>query len=188
MSAHGLSDQQRRFADGILQGRTQRDAYANAGYKARGASADANAARLLKNAKVAAYLAEKRAKLEKKAEINAERVLRELARIAFADIRNLFTWDEERACYIPSRELTDDEAAAISSVKSKTVRYTREDGTEEERIELELKTYDKLSALEKIGKNLGMFTDKVEHTGPAGGPVEVQVTHRIIDSGNGDRD
>jgi len=36
----------------------------------------------------------------------------------------------------------------------------------------------------------GAWRDKREHehTGPEGGPVEVQVTHRIIDSGNGDRD
>ena len=35
-------------------------------------------------------------------------------------------------------------------------------------------------ALELLGKHLGLFTDKLEHSGPGGGPVEITVTRRII--------
>lgn len=105
-------------------------------------------------------------------EITADRVLQELARIGFADIRDLFEWDEERAAFIPSRDLTEDEAAAISEVQSETTTYTETDKDyTETKIKLKLKTYDKLSALEKIGKHLGLFSDRlkvegrIEHSG-----------------------
>jgi len=40
-------------------------------------------------------------------------------------------------------------------------------------------------ALELIGKHLGMFTDKVQHSGPDGGPHEVRVVHEIVDPSAG---
>lgn len=37
---------------------------------------------------------------------------------------------------------------------------------------LEVKMHDKVAALTKVGQHLGMFTDRVEHTGKGGGPIE----------------
>lgn len=112
----------------------------------------------------------------RRTEITADRVLQELARIGFADIRDLFTWNEERTAFVPSRDLTADEAAAIAEVQAETTAYTTQDGVTETKIKLRLKTYDKLSALDKIGKHLGMFVDRVEHTGKDGGPI----THAVF--------
>lgn len=36
-------------------------------------------------------------------------------------------------------------------------------------------------ALELLGKHVGLFGDKVEHTGAAGGPIAVTITHVIVD-------
>lgn len=33
--------------------------------------------------------------------------------------------------------------------------------------------HDKVAALQLVGRHLGMFTDKTEHSGPAGGPIQV---------------
>lgn len=38
-----------------------------------------------------------------------------------------------------------------------------------------------LKGLELLGKHLGMFKDKVEHTGPNGGDINVIITRRVID-------
>lgn len=35
-------------------------------------------------------------------------------------------------------------------------------------------------ALELLGKHLGLFKDKVEHSGPGGGPIEVTKIERVI--------
>ena len=38
-----------------------------------------------------------------------------------------------------------------------------------------------LKGLELLGKHLGMFKDKVEHSGPNGGDINVTITRRVID-------
>lgn len=157
-----MTSKQARFVEEYLVDLNATQAAIRAGYSAK--RADAIGYENLRKPEIQAAIEEARQRLSEKTEITAERVRNELARIAFADIRNLFSWDEERACYVPSRELTDDEAAAVSSVKAKTRHFTTEMGTETT-IELELKTYDKLGALDKLGKHLGMFVEKVEHSG-----------------------
>ena len=37
-----------------------------------------------------------------------------------------------------------------------------------------------LKGLELLGKHLGMFKDKIEHTGPNGGDINVTITRRVI--------
>lgn len=38
---------------------------------------------------------------------------------------------------------------------------------------VEIKNADKLKAVEMLGRYLGMFTDKTEHSGPGGGPIHL---------------
>lgn len=38
---------------------------------------------------------------------------------------------------------------------------------------VEIRTHDKIGALLNVGKHLGMFKDRVEHSGPDGGPIEL---------------
>lgn len=67
----GLSEQQRRFADYILKGKTQQDAYIKAGYSVKNVeTARVNASRLLTNAKVAAYIAERQERAAERAEVS----------------------------------------------------------------------------------------------------------------------
>lgn len=153
----GLSDQQRRFADGILKGKSQREAYESAGYKARGDSADSKAARLVRNGKVAAYLAEKRQKLEKETEITVERVLRELAIVGFSDHEHYEA--DARGNLRLAAGVSPHASRAISSIKRKVRTFTDEDGNTEESVEVEYKLWNKNQALDSIGKHLGMFKD-----------------------------
>lgn len=125
----------------------------------------------LRKPKIARAIQAALGKRAERTEVTADRVLTELARIAFADLRDLFTWDEERACFVPSRDLTEDQAAAISSIKAKTTRIPRENGDDLEEIRLELKTYDKVAALREIGKHLGI-AEKLDLSGS----VDVKVS------------
>lgn len=172
-----LNPKQQRFVDEYLIDLNATQAAIRAGYSAK--HADVQGPRLLGNAGVAAAIQTGRARLTRKLEVTQERVLQELARIAFADMRDLFTWDEERACYIPSANLTDDQAAAVSAVEAETLRTTAPDGTVDTKIRLKLKTYDKKGALDSLAKHLGMFVERHEHTGRDGGPIE---THELSDT------
>lgn len=118
--------------------------------------------RLLENVGIAAAIKEHQDKRAKKLEITADRVVREFARVGFSDIRVLMKWGEDRVTFIPSGDLDEDAAAIVSGVKSKTKHYTDKEGGSETTVELELKTYDKVSALTQIGRHLGMFKDRME--------------------------
>lgn len=105
-----ITDQQRRFADFILQGKTQTEAYKLAGYKSKDDDvAGANASRLIGNDRVAAYLASKREKVAKKLELTTEHFARRLERLASA---------AERAA-LPSTEPSDDETTDVLMVTPK---------------------------------------------------------------------
>lgn len=162
-----LNNKQACFVEEYLKDLNATQAAIRAGYSAP--TAHVSGPRLLSNVRVAAAIQAAQAARSARTEITADRVLQELARIGFADVRNLFTWDEERSVFIPSRDLSDDQAAAVSGIEAETTSYTTEDGVTETKVKLKLRTYDKVAALEKIGKHLGMFIDRVAN--PDGSPL-----------------
>lgn len=93
------------------------------------------------------------AERSKRTGVNADRVVMELAKIAFVNAMDVI--DQETATV--KDDASSDDTAAIQSVKVKTFG---EDG-----LEREIKMADKLKALELLGKHLGMFKDKVELSG-----------------------
>lgn len=90
---------------------------------------------------------------DKKLEISVERVLREFARIAFSDIRKIFT---ENGNLINPSKLDDDTAAAISGVEVVTTAIGTGDDVHIEYTH-KIKTYDKQRSLENLAKYLHLF-------------------------------
>lgn len=88
--------------------------------------------------------------------ISQDRVINEIAKVAFLNPADVIDLNEAAVKDGAHREDT----ACIASVKVKTV--PTDDGVISER---EVKTYDKLKALELLGKHLGMFTDRVKMEG-----------------------
>jgi phage terminase small subunit len=93
------------------------------------------------------------AERSKRTGVNQDRIIQELAKIAFVNPTDVINMDEATVKGDTNREDT----AAILSVKVK--RIPTEDG---DIIEREIKMADKLKALDLLGKHLGMFTDKLE--------------------------
>lgn len=91
--------------------------------------------------------------------INQDRVLLELAKIAFLNPVDVINMDEATLRGDANR----DDTAAICSVRVKTIPTP--DGNIVER---EVKPYDKLRALEQIGKHLGMWKDNINLSGDIG--------------------
>lgn len=88
--------------------------------------------------------------------INQDRVIQEIAKLAFLNPVDVI--DMGKA--VVKEEANRDDTACIAAVKVKVI--PSDDGTITER---EVKTYDKLKALELLGKHLGMFTDKLKMEG-----------------------
>jgi hypothetical protein len=79
--------------------------------------------------------------------ITADRVLTELARIAFADIGRVVDWGPEGIKLKPKSELSADDIAAIAAVALSPGKGARP----------RLKLHDKQRALDAIGRHLGLF-------------------------------
>jgi len=108
-----LTPRQAAFVAEYLIDRNGTQAAIRAGYSPKTASSQAE--RLLRNAEVARAVAAGTAKIADKLEITAERVLRERARIAFADPRKIMHADGR--IKLPN-ELDEETAAAIVSFKA----------------------------------------------------------------------
>jgi phage terminase small subunit len=162
-----------RFAQGLAKGLSADEAYQEAGFTAnRG-----NASRLKANESVEARVREILGKAEERAEIDIARTLKELVRLGTSDIRKAF--DENGRLKRPE-DWDDDTAAAIAGIEvvSRSLGKDEEGRTEIEHVH-KIKFWDKNSALDKIAKHLGMFIERVEHTGKDGGPL-VPVLNVVI--------
>lgn len=150
MAKYDLNDSQSRFVDEYLVDLNATQAAIRAGYSEKSAASQAH--ELLKNPKVEAAIQAKRARLSKKLEISTERVLNELARVAFSDMRNVAEWNAGGVDFKDSSTLSDDVAAAVSEVSSDTTRS--KDGVT---VKHKIKLHDKMRALEMLSRHLNLF-------------------------------
>ena len=114
--------------------------------------AAAAAARLLKNVKVEAYIQKRMEERQKRTEITQDRVLEELAAIAFARATDYAEIKGECVRIKDTDTLDEQQIRAIAGIK-------------EGKYGIELKLNDKEKALELLGRHLGMFKDKLEVSG-----------------------
>ncbi len=111
----------------------------------------------------------------KRTEIEVDDVLREIAKLAFSDIRDLFT-DEGYLRNI--KDLPDSIAAAVSAVEvvTRPGAEVDADGNREVENVHKIRLWDKRGSLEMLGKHLRMFVERHEHTGKDGEPLEMSTT------------
>lgn len=143
-----------KFAQALAKGASAADAYTQAGYKASRSAAS----RLSTNVNIEARVAELVGKGADQAEVSIARVLDEMRKLGFSDLRKAF--DANGRLKRPE-EWDDDFAASVASVEV----VTRNIGDGEVEHVHKIKVWDKNSALEKIAKHLGMFIERVEHSG-----------------------
>ncbi len=147
-----LNARQRRFCEEYLIDLNGTQAVIRAGYSPNGA--DVAAAKLLVNARVAALVAELKEKRSKRTRVNQDRVLLEIERNAFSDIRKAFREDGGLKRIV---DLDDDTAAAVASVEVDELFEGRGQDREQTGYTKKLKLWNKNDALEKLAKHLGLY-------------------------------
>lgn len=157
------------FAQALAKGASAADAYTQAGYKPSRSAAS----RLSTNVNIEARVAELVGKGADRAEVTIARVLDEMRKLGFSDIRGAFT---PNGSLLPPEEWDDDFAAAVAAVEVVSRNTNEKDAEGRTVVEHvhKIKMWDKNSALEKLAKHLGMFVDRVEHTGKDGGPIQTE--------------
>jgi phage terminase small subunit len=161
------------FARAIVEGKSGGAAYRAVGYKAKDAAADANASRLLRNAKVSARIAELKGEAAQATIVTAARVLDELAKLAFANMLDYMRVGSGGDPVFDFSKLTRGQAAALVEVTVEDFLDGRGEDARQVR-KVRFKLADKRGPLVDLGKHLGLFKERVEHSGPDGGPVEVK--------------
>lgn len=157
--ARKLTDKQKKFVEEYLLDLNATQACIRAGYSINRASEIAY--QLLQKTTVQDAISSAMAERSRRTGINQDRIVQELARIAFVKITDVVDSNGEI-----KRNASDDDLACIESYKVKD-----SDSVNGSSCEREIKFASKLKALELLGKHLGMWNDKlnVEFTLPVFG-------------------
>lgn len=143
-----LNPKQERFCQEYLIDLNATAAAKRAGYSAK--TAMEQGYQLLRNTSVQKHVAELKKQRREANEATAQKVVEELAKIAFSDIRNLFNVNNSLS---KVNDLGKDITAAIASIK---VYEEKNQGVLIGETK-EIKLYDKLKALELLGRHFGIF-------------------------------
>ena len=161
-----------RFAMALAEGRAINASFVIAGFVANNGNASTCAARPDIKARVAEIINEQvdmeKASIDlalQRLSITKERVLLELSNLGFANMKNYITVDDEGKPSIDLSSLTDGQMAAISSITVDEEILAAKPGKQAITTrKTTFKLYDKRGPLVDLGKHLGMFTEKVEHS------------------------
>lgn len=127
-----------------------------AGYSPKTAASQGG--RLLQSVEVRQAIDAAMTKRAERVNVQADDVLRELASVGFIDIGEAF---DDEGSLLPLKKMPASVRRAVSSIE--TSSQVLDDGKAV--FVTKVKFWDKLKALELIGKNLKMFTDLHEHSG-----------------------
>jgi phage terminase small subunit len=169
-----MNAKQQRFVAEYLVDLNATQAAIRAGYSEK--TANRIGSHLLSKVDIAAAVADGKAKQLDTADVTAVRVIRELSRIAFSDLRDVY--NDGGNLKSPS-EWSDDTAAAISGIdieirRARTQDESGEWGAWQNEGLAKIKRWDKLRALEMLAKHLGVLKEGTDNAAPAA--LHIQVT------------
>lgn len=148
-----MTEKQKIFADEYLIDLNATRAYRKAYPSVKKDETAAQAgSRMLRNVKVAEYIAERMQARQERTEITQDRVLEELAAIAFARATDYAEVKDDQVIIKDTAGLSENQIKAIAGIK-------------QGKFGIEVKLNDKEKALELLGRHLGMFKDRVEVSG-----------------------
>lgn len=157
-----LTEKQQRFVDEYLIDLNATQAAIRAGYSVE--SAKEIGYENLTKPHIQKVIAERMAERSKRTGVNQDRIVEELAKIAFVNIEDVVDTDTGEILQNASK----DDLACIESVK-----FKQSDNQYGGSIEREVKLVSKMKALELLGKHLGMWNDK----------LDVNITQPIVITG-----
>jgi phage terminase small subunit len=143
----GLTPKQQRFVEEYLVDLNATQAAIRAGYSAK--TANEQGSRLLAHVSIASAVQSAIAARSERTQVTADRVVAELAKIGFSDMRKFSTWGPAGVMLRDSETLQGEDAACVAEV-SQTITDGG-GGT------LKFKLHDKVTSLKLLGQHVGMF-------------------------------
>ena len=150
MTKEGLTPKQARFVEEYLIDLNSAAAARRAGYSEK--MADRIGYQLLEKTRVREAIQIAQRERSARTGVTADRVVAEIAKIAFSDLRNVMKWGPNGIELFSSDDLSDDDVAVVSEI-SESVSSAGSS--------IKVKTYNKLDALEKLAKHIGLYDSAV---------------------------
>ena len=167
-----LSPKQARFVEEYLVDLNATQSAIRAGYSLR--TAKSQGQRLLTFVDIGAAIAKAQEKRSERLEITLDKWLRELAIIGFSDLKDYLGISADTGAIRAKafEEMPEGASRALEAIEENRAIKENSDGESTTVYDkIKFKMHDKLGALEKIGKHLGFIKEKIEHSGPGGGPM-----------------
>jgi phage terminase small subunit len=159
-----------KFCQLIVAGDSTVTAYQKAGW----AADSSNACHMRSKPHIEARIAELMGKAAAKATVTRAKVLEALSEIAFSSVADVIRIDEETGlATVDLSQATREQLSAVTEVVT-------EHGPDGRPARTRLKLADRKSALDSLGRSLGMFTDRVE-SGRPGDFTGAQTSDDIAD-------
>lgn len=180
-----LTAKQQRFIEEYLVDLNATQAAIRAGYSPK--TARQIAQRMLSKVYIQEALSQAIQDRSKRTQITADQVVAQLAKIAFSDITNFVRFGRREVqvmgAFGPVYEETEDgkkepvmkDVNYVDFKESNQVDGTIISEVKQGKDGSSVKLNDRMRALELLGKHLGMFNDKVEHSG------EVSINITLVD-------
>jgi phage terminase small subunit len=141
-----LSDRQEKFVEEYAKSLIGSEAARKAGYSVKGANVTGS--QLLTNPSIKERLRQKMEERIAAANISQESILREIAKIAFSDVKDISSWSDNRLEFMDSENIPNEVSAGIQTITTKSSEFGND---------MSIKMHDKLKALEMLGKQAGLF-------------------------------
>lgn len=169
-----LTPRQQRFVQEYIVDNNGAAAARRAGYSPRTAKAMAH--RLLTNVYLQEAIKKATERQEIRTEITADKVLQEIAKVAFLNSKKLY---DDNGNIKKLSELDDDTSAAIASVSVTDIQTDGEiSGKKTDAV-----FWNKLKALEMLARHFGLLVDKKEISGPGGDALEIRwMPDEVVDN------
>jgi len=148
-----ISPKRQRFVDEYLVDLNATQAAIRAGYSPKTAKQQGSQLLSILDEEIEAAKAERR----QRTEFDQDKVLRELAKLGFSDMRELAVWGPSGLRWRSSEEISNEAAACVQEVSFTIERRYDKNGDVVETANMKIKTHDKKSALKMIGDHLGIF-------------------------------
>ena len=150
-----LRPRQQRFVEEYLVDPNGHQAALRAGYAPK--CARQTVTKLLKHPEISQAIRQGMEARSQRLRLDADRVLTELARIAFADIGNLADWGPDGVTLKPKRELSADDRAAVAEVAA---------GAGKNGAGPRLRLHSKPRALDAIARHFGLYGKTAQRFAP----------------------
>jgi phage terminase small subunit len=149
-----LTPKQLRFVEEYLIDLNATQAAIRSGYSEK--TAKVIGAENLTKPDIAAAIKAAQAARSQRTQITADMVVQELARIGFSNMRSFTKFGPDGVTLKDIDDLDEDAARCIAEVSE---TKTKDGGS------IKFKLHDKKGALDSLGRHLGIFVDKTEHSG-----------------------